>query len=251
MYLEKFRLDRKTALVTGAGQGIGLACAEALAEAGAKVVIADRDAKLAETGCASLKAKGLDTEIVIMDVTDSGRVSEVADQLASRYGGIDILVNNAGITKDMLLLRMKKEDWDSVLQTNLAGAFFCAQEAIKVMLKQKYGRIINISSVVGLSGNAGQTNYAASKAGIIGFTKSLALEVASRNITVNAVAPGFIETAMTQGLPETVRSKLTEKIPLARMGTDREVAFGVRFLASDEAGYITGQVLNINGGLYM
>ena len=244
-------LKDKVAFITGGSQGIGRACAIALAEAGADVAIGGRNTEKLNNVVSEIGRLGRRASATKLDVCDSAQVHGAFEEVVQRFGRIDILVNNAGITKDMLLLRMKKEDWDSVLQTNLAGAFFCAQEAIKVMLKQKYGRIINISSVVGLSGNAGQTNYAASKAGIIGFTKSLALEVASRNITVNAVAPGFIETAMTQGLPETVRSKLTEKIPLARMGTDREVAFGVRFLASDEAGYITGQVLNINGGLYM
>ena len=244
-------LKDKVAFITGGSQGIGRACAIALAEVGIDVAIGGRNAEKLNNVVSEIERLGRRALATRLDVCDSAQVHTAFEGVVQRFGRIDILVNNAGITKDMLLLRMKKEDWDSVLQTNLAGAFFCAQEAIKVMLKQKYGRIINISSVVGLSGNAGQTNYAASKAGIIGFTKSLALEVASRNITVNAVAPGFIETAMTQGLPETVRSKLTEKIPLARMGTDREVAFGVRFLASDEAGYITGQVLNINGGLYM
>jgi 3-oxoacyl-[acyl-carrier protein] reductase len=244
-------LKDKVAFITGGSQGIGRACAIALAEAGADVAIGGRNTEKLNNVVSEIGKLGRRALATKLDVCDGAQVHGAFEEVVQRFGRIDILVNNAGITKDMLLLRMKKEDWDSVLQTNLAGAFFCAQEAIKVMLKQKYGRIINISSVVGLSGNAGQTNYAASKAGIIGFTKSLALEVASRNITVNAVAPGFIETAMTQGLPETVRSKLTEKIPLARMGTDREVAFGVRFLASDEAGYITGQVLNINGGLYM
>jgi 3-oxoacyl-[acyl-carrier protein] reductase len=244
-------LKDKVAFITGGSQGIGRACAITLAEAGADVAIGGRNAEKLNNVASEIERLGRRALATKLDVCDSAQVHSAFEGVVQVFGRIDILVNNAGITKDMLLLRMKKEDWDSVLQTNLTGAFFCAQEAIKVMLKQKYGRIINISSVVGLSGNAGQTNYAASKAGIIGFTKSLALEVASRNITVNVVAPGFIETAMTQGLPETVRSKLTEKIPLARMGTDREVAFGVRFLASDEAGYITGQVLNINGGLYM
>jgi 3-oxoacyl-[acyl-carrier protein] reductase len=186
-----------------------------------------------------------------LDVSDSVQVQTVFETVLQRFGRIDILVNNAGITKDMLLLRMKRQDWESVFQTNLTGAFLCSQEAVKIMLRQKYGRIINISSVVGQSGNPGQTSYAASKAGILGFTKALALEVASRNITVNAVAPGFIETAMTEGLSESVKVKLVEKIPLGRIGSDRDVAYGVRFLASDEASYITGQVLNINGGLYM
>lgn len=160
-------------------------------------------------------------------------------------------MNNAGVTQDGLLLRMKVEDWDVVLDSNLKGVFLCTQEAIKIMLRQRYGRIINISSVVGQTGNAGQSNYVASKAGIDGFTRSIAQEVASRNITVNSIAPGFIDTAMTQALPDAVRAKLLERIPLGRMGLDREVAYGVKFLASDEAAYITGHVLNINGGMYM
>src|SRR5262245_25043906 len=244
-------LKDKVAFITGGSQGIGRACAVVLAEAGADVAIGSRNVEKLKSVVSEIESLGRSALATKLDVSDSAQVHSAFEGVVQRFGRIDILVNNAGITKDTLLLRMKKEDWDSVLQTNLAGVFLCSQEAIKVMLKNKYGRIINISSVVGLSGNAGQTNYAASKAGTIGFTKSLALEVASRNITVNAVAPGFIETAMTQGLPESVRSKLTEKIPLARIGTDREVAFGVRFLASDEAGYITGHVLNVNGGLYM
>src|SRR5262249_19888477 len=196
----------------------------------------------------SLGRRALSAEL---DVSDNVQIHTVFQTVLQRFGRIDILVNNAGITKDMLLMRMKRQDWEAVLQTNLTGAFLCSQEAIKTMLRQKYGRIINISSVVGQSGNPGQANYAASKAGIVGLTKALALEVASRNITVNAVAPGFIETAMTEGLSVSVKEKLTEKIPLGRIGSDRDVAYGVRFLASEEASYITGQILNINGGLYM
>jgi len=244
-------LKDRIAFITGGSQGIGRACAMALAAAGADIAIGSRSIERLNSVVLEIESLGRAALAIRLDVCDSVQVRAAFQAVVQRFGRIDILVNNAGITKDMLLLRMKKEDWDSVLQTNLTGAFLCSQEAIKVMLRQKYGRIINISSIVGLSGNAGQSNYAASKAGIIGFTKSLALEVASRNITVNAVAPGFIETAMTQGLPESVKVKLTEKIPLSRIGSDRDVAFGVKFLASDEASYITGQVLNINGGLYM
>ena len=186
-----------------------------------------------------------------MDVTDANQVRNAFSRLSSEFGRLDILVNNAGITRDGLLLRMKVEDWDAVLESNLKGVFLCTQEAIRIMLRQRYGRIINISSVVGQTGNAGQANYVASKSGIDGFTRSVAQEVASRNITVNSIAPGFIDTAMTAGLSDAVKTKLLEKIPLGRMGTDREVAYGVRFLASDEAAYITGHVLNINGGMYM
>jgi 3-oxoacyl-[acyl-carrier protein] reductase len=244
-------LKDKVAFITGGSQGIGRACAMVLAEAGADIAIGSRSIERLNSVVPEIESLGRSALAARLDVCDSVQVHSAFEAVVERFGRIDILVNNAGITKDMLLLRMKREDWDSVLQTNLTGMFLCSQEAIKVMLKQKYGRIINISSVVGQSGNPGQTNYAASKAGIIGFTKSLALEVASRNITVNAVAPGFMETAMTEGLPESAKAKLTEKIPLGRIGSDRDVAYGVRFLASDEACYITGQILNINGGLYM
>ena len=169
----------------------------------------------------------------------------------SAFGRLDILVNNAGVTRDGLLLRMKPADWSEVLQTNLTATFLCTQAAVKIMLRQRYGRIVNLSSVVGLTGNPGQANYVASKAGIIGLTKTAAQEVAKRNITVNAVAPGFVDTAMTQALPEAARAKILERIPMGRVGLDREIALGVRFLASDDAGYVTGQVLHINGGLYM
>jgi 3-oxoacyl-[acyl-carrier protein] reductase len=244
-------LKDKIAFITGGSQGIGRACAMVLAEAGADIAIGSRSIERLNSVVSELESLGRIALATKLDVCDSHQVHSAFEAVVQRFGRVDILVNNAGITKDMLLLRMKKEDWESVLQTNLTGVFLCSQEAIKVMLKQKYGRIINISSVVACSGNSGQTNYAASKAGIIGFTKSLALEVASRNITVNAVAPGFIETAMTESLPDSVKAKLTEKIPLGRIGSDRDVANAVRFLASDEASYITGQILNINGGLYM
>jgi len=244
-------LKDKVAFITGGSQGIGRACAMVLAEAGADIAIGSRGIERLNSVVSEIESLGRGALAARLDVCDSVQVRSAFETVLQRFGRIDILVNNAGITKDMLLVRIKREDWDSVLQTNLTGVFLCSQEAIKVMLKQRYGRIINISSVVGQSGNPGQTNYAASKAGIIGFTKSLALEVASRNITVNAVAPGFMETGMTEGLPESVKAKLIEKIPLGRIGSDRDVAYGVRFLASDEACYITGQTLNINGGLYM
>jgi 3-oxoacyl-[acyl-carrier protein] reductase len=244
-------LKDKVAFITGGSQGIGRACAMVLAEAGAHIAIGSRSIERLNSVVSEIESLGRSALAARLDVCESVQVHSAFAAVVQRFGRIDILVNNAGITKDMLLLRAKREDWDSVLQTNLTGVFLCSQEAIKVMLKQRYGRIINISSVVGQSGNPGQTNYAASKAGIMGFTKSLALEVASRNITVNAVAPGFMETAMTEGLPESVKAKLIEKIPLGRIGSDRDVAYGVRFLASDEACYITGQILNINGGLYM
>jgi 3-oxoacyl-[acyl-carrier protein] reductase len=244
-------LGDKVAFVTGSAQGIGRACALALAQAGAHVVVGDYNpVKLPEV-VREIEAFGRRGWSVQLNVTDGSQVKAAFESLMGQFGRLDIMVNNAGITRDGLLLRMKKEEWDLVLETNLTGVFLCTQEAIKIMLKQRSGRIINIASVVGLMGNPGQANYVASKAGVIGLTKTVALEVASRNITVNAVAPGFIDTAMTQALPEAARSRLLERVPLNRMGTDQDVANGVKFLASDEAGYITGHVLNINGGMYM
>jgi 3-oxoacyl-[acyl-carrier protein] reductase len=186
-----------------------------------------------------------------MDVSEEDSVKTAVKSAIERFGKIDILINNAGITKDTLLMRMKRADWDSVLQTNLTGAFFCTQAVISSMLKQRWGRIINITSVFGQMGQVGQANYAASKAGLIGFTMAMAREVASRNITVNAVAPGYIETAMTESLPQELKAKVNDMIPLGRGGTDMEVAHAVRFLASEEAAYITGHVLNVNGGMLM
>lgn len=244
-------LKDKVAFITGGSQGIGRACALILSEAGADVAVGARTlAKLQEVvrDIEGLQRKAL---AVPMDISDSEQIKTAFAAVYERFGRIDILVNNAGITRDTLLLRMKKEDWDPVLHTNLTGTFQCTQEAIKIMLKQRYGRIVNVASVIGLTGNIGQANYAASKAGIIGFSKSVAQEVASRNITVNVVAPGYIETAMTSVLPEAVKSKMIERTPCGRVGTDRDVAFAVKFLASDEASFITGHVLNVNGGLYM
>lgn len=244
-------LKEKTAFVTGGSQGIGRACAIVLAESGADVAIGGRNQERLKEVVEEIEGLGRKAKAIPLDVTDAVQVRAAFAELVKAFGRLDILVNNAGITKDTLLLRMKPEEWDVVLNTNLKGAFLCTQEATKLMLRQRYGRIISISSVVGHSGNPGQANYVASKAGLEGFTRSVAQEVASRNVTVNAIAPGFIDTAMTQGLPETVKAKLLERIPVARMGSDREIAYGVRFLASDEAAYITGQVLHINGGLYM
>lgn len=244
-------LKDRMVFITGGSQGIGKACALILAEAGAHIAIGSRNLEKLNTVVQEVERLGRKSLAVKVDITDAVQIREAFTEVVKQFGKIDVLVNNAGITKDTLLLRMKKEEWDSVLQTNLTGVFVCSQEAIKIMLKQKYGRIINVASVVGQSGNAGQANYVASKAGIIGFTKSLAQEVASRNITVNAVSPGFIETAMTEKLSDAVKARLLEKIPLGRIGSDRDVAYGVKFLASDEASYITGHVLNINGGLYM
>ena len=244
-------LKDKIAFVTGAAQGIGKSCALVLAGAGADVVVGDcNPAKLPEV-VTEIEAMGRRALGVQLDVTDPVQVKAAFEEIMQKFSRIDILVNNAGITRDGLLLRMKKEQWDAVLNTNLTGVFHCTQEAVKIMLKQKSGRIINIASVVGQMGNPGQANYVASKAGVIGFTKCVAQEVASRGITVNAVAPGFIDTAMTLALNEQARTRLLERVPLGRMGTDLDVAFGVKFLASEEAAYVTGQVLNINGGLYM
>ncbi len=241
----------RVALVTGASQGIGRACALALADGGASVALAARnEAKLAEVA-KEIEAKGGQAAAFRMDVSTEDEVKAAVKAALERFGKIDILVNNAGMTKDTLLMRMKRADWDSVLQTNLTGAFFCTQAVIGAMLKQRWGRIINITSVFGQMGQAGQANYAASKAGLIGFTMAMAREVASRNITVNAVAPGYIETAMTAGLAAELKAKVNEMIPLGRAGSDTDVASAVRFLASEEAGYITGHVLNVNGGMLM
>jgi 3-oxoacyl-[acyl-carrier protein] reductase len=241
----------RVALVTGASQGIGRACALALAEDGASVALAARnEAKLAEVA-KEIEAKGRQAATFRMDVSNEDDVKAAVKAALERFGKIDILVNNAGMTKDTLLMRMKRADWDSVIQTNLSGAFFCTQAVISSMLKQRWGRIINITSVFGQTGQAGQANYSASKAGLIGFTMAMAREVASRNITVNAVAPGYIETAMTANLAAELKAKVNEMIPLGRAGSDMDVAHAVRFLASEEAGYITGHVLNVNGGMLM
>ncbi|HPU44140.1 MAG TPA: 3-oxoacyl-[acyl-carrier-protein] reductase [Dictyoglomaceae bacterium] len=243
-------LDGKVALVTGGSRGIGRATALALSREGAKVLInykGNEEAAL-ET-LKELKEVGGEGEIYKADVSIEEEVERMFSFLLEKWGKLDILVNNAGITKDNLLLRMKVEDWDRVINTNLKGVFLCTKSAVKIMLKQKSGRIINISSIVGLKGNIGQANYASAKAGIIGFTKSVAREVASRGITVNAIAPGFISTEMTLVLSEEMRKKILEEIPLGRFGTCEDVAAAVKFLASDEANYITGVVLNIDGGL--
>ena len=239
------------ALVTGASQGIGRACALALAESGTQLALCARnEEKLAEV-VREAESKGAQAAAFRMDVSDENSVKTAVKSAIERFGKVDILINNAGITKDTLLMRMKRADWDSVMQTNLTGAFFCTQAVISSMLKQRWGRIINITSVFGQMGQVGQANYAASKAGLIGFTMAMAREVASRNITVNAVAPGYIETAMTEALPQELKSKVNDMIPLGRAGTDMEVAHAVRFLASEEAAYITGHVLNVNGGMLM
>jgi 3-oxoacyl-[acyl-carrier protein] reductase len=246
-----FSLNDKVVLVTGASQGIGRATALALAEAGAKVAIAARSTVKLASLAAEIAAAGGEALAVPMDVADAAQVKTGFQQLLAKFGKIDILVNNAAITRDTLVLRMKLEDWDAVLRTNLTGAYLCTQQALGAMLKQRAGRIINISSVVAETGNAGQANYVASKAGLIGLTRAIAIEVASRNITVNAIAPGFIATPMTDPLSEELKDKMKAMIPLGRFGADRDVATAIVFLASDEAGYITGQVLDVNGGLHM
>ncbi len=246
-----FSLKDKVALVTGASQGIGRATALALAEAGAKVAIAARNTEKLASLAAEIAAAGGEALAVPMDVADAAQVKTGFQELLAKFGKLDILVNNAAITRDTLALRMKLEDWDAVLRTNLTGAYLCTQQALGAMLKQRAGRIINISSVVAETGNAGQANYVASKAGLIGLTRAIAIEVASRNITMNAIAPGFIATPMTDPLSEELKDKMKAMIPLGRFGADRDVATAIVFLASDEAGYITGQVLDVNGGLHM
>lgn len=241
----------RVALVTGASQGIGRACAAELARRGARVVAGARqEEKLAQL-VEEIRAAGGQAAAVRLDVASADSIAEAFRQAEAAFGKVEILVNNAGITRDGLAMRMKREQWDEVLNTNLTGAFLCIQQALPAMVRARWGRIVNISSVVGETGNPGQANYVASKAGLIGLTKSLAQEVASRNITVNAVAPGFIRTAMTDALDEKQRERLLALIPLGRMGTDADVAAAVAFLASEEAGYITGHVLDVNGGLRM
>ena len=245
-------LDGKTALVTGASRGIGRAIALCLAAEGARVAINYAgNVKAAEEVKASIEAAGGTAILCQADIADSAAVEAMIADVVKEFGAIDILVNNAGITRDTLLMRMKDEDFAKVLDTNLKGVFYCTKAVSKLMMKKRSGRIVNMASVVGLVGNAGQTNYAAAKAGVIGFSKSAAKELASRGITVNVVAPGFIGTDMTAGLPESVKEKMLTDIPLGRMGEPEDVASAVLFLASDQASYITGQVVNVDGGMVM
>jgi 3-oxoacyl-[acyl-carrier protein] reductase len=246
-----FSLKDKVAVVTGASQGIGRETALALAQAGAKVVLAARSEEKLVALAGAIAAAGGEATALKLDVADAEQVKAGFKQVIEKFGRLDILVNNAAVTRDGLAMRMKKDDWDAVLQTNLTGAHFCIQQALATMMKARAGRIINISSVVAQSGNAGQANYVAAKAGLIGLTKAIAVEIASRGITVNAVAPGFIETPMTDVLPDKVKEELKMRIPLGRMGSARDVAAAIVFLASDEAGYITGHVLNVNGGMHL
>ena len=244
-------MNNRIAFITGASRGIGRACAHALAAAGAKVALAARDAARLEEVAAEIRAKGGEAFVVTIDMASRDSIKEALAKTAKEFGVVTILVNNAGITRDTLALRMKPEDWESVIATNLSGSFYASQAVMQGMMKERWGRIVNISSVVGDSGNAGQANYAASKAGLIGMTKSLAQEIASRNITVNAVAPGFIETDMTAVLTPELKEKMLAAIPLRRFGSAADVAAAVRFLASDDAAYITGHVLDVNGGMRM
>jgi 3-oxoacyl-[acyl-carrier protein] reductase len=246
-----FKLDGKTALVTGASQGIGEAIARRLAERGARVVLAARSEDKLKDLAARIDAGGGCARPLALDVSQPETFAERLKQLPEDFAAVDILVNNAGITADNLLARMSLEDWERVLRTNLTGAYALTKEMLRGMMKRRWGRIINVSSVVGLMGNAGQANYAAAKAGLIGLTKSLARELGSRSITVNAVAPGYVETAMTANLPEASREDLTGSIALKRLGTVDDVAWAVLYLASEEAGYVTGHVLNVSGGLYI
>jgi len=244
-------MSTRVVIVTGSGQGIGREIALKFAELGASVVISDVNIASAKEVAVEAEAKGASSAAVEANVSSPEQVASLVDQTLSSFGHIDILVNNAGITRDGLLIRMSEADWDQVLSVNLKGAFLCTQAVLRHMMKQRWGRIINVASVVGLTGNAGQANYASSKAGLIALTKTVAKEVASRNITANAIAPGFIDTGMTSILPDNVKEEFLRQIPVGYMGSPEDVANAAAFLASEESRYITGQVLNVNGGLVM
>ncbi|HLJ25194.1 MAG TPA: 3-oxoacyl-[acyl-carrier-protein] reductase [Candidatus Angelobacter sp.] len=241
----------RVALITGASQGIGRACALVLAEGGAALALCARNEEKLAQVAGEIQSQGGQAAVFRMDVSSEEEIKAATKAAIERFGKVDILVNNAGITRDTLLLRMKRADWENVLKTNLTAPYLCTQAVLGTMLKQRWGRVINITSIFGQMGQAGQANYSASKAGLIGFTMSMAREVASRNITVNAVAPGYIETAMTESLSSELKSKVSEMIPLGRPGSDMDVAHAVKFLASEEAAYITGHVLKVNGGMLM
>jgi 3-oxoacyl-[acyl-carrier protein] reductase len=243
-------LKSKTALVTGAAQGIGKAIALRLAREGAVVAACDMNLPLAEATVQEIRDSGAKAKAFLLNVTDAEAVERVVEEAAKEFGRIDILVNNAGITKDALLLRMEEEAWDAVLSVNLKGTFLLSKACARLMIKQRFGRIVNISSVSGQRGNAGQSNYAASKAGIIGFTKSLSKELGARGVTVNAVAPGFIRTAMTEDLPQEIKDSYLKQIPLGRLGTPEDVAGAVAFLCSEDGAYISGEILAVNGGMH-
>lgn len=244
-------MEQRVALVTGASRGIGKAILHTLAKSGCTVVGTATSVSGAEAISAALAEAKLNGEGLMLDVNDATQVDAAIDGIMARHGRIDILVNNAGITRDNLLMRMKDEEWSSIMETNLTSVFRLSRAVLRPMMKARFGRIVSIASVVGVSGNAGQTNYAAAKAGMIGFSKSLAQEVGSRGITVNCVAPGFIDTDMTKALPEAARAKLMERIPLGKLGTPEDIAHAVAYLASDGAAYVTGATLHVNGGMYM
>ena len=244
-------VENRVALVTGASQGIGRACALVLSGGGARVALCARNQEKLQEAAAEIAAQGGCAAIFTMDVGREDEIQAGVKAILAHFGKIDILVNNAGVTRDQLVMRMKRRDWDEVLSTNLTAPFLLTQAVMGSMLKQRWGRIINVASIVGQTGQAGQANYASSKAGLIGLTMAVAREVASRNITVNAVAPGWIETAMTTALPEELKETMRKSVPMGRVGTDIDVAYAVKFLASEEAGYITGEVLKVNGGILM
>jgi|TARA_B110000116_G_scaffold5132_1_gene4549 3-oxoacyl-[acyl-carrier protein] reductase len=244
-------LNQKVALVTGGGQGIGRVIADNLAKMGAHTVLGDINLENAEKAAKKIRDNGGKATAVLLNVMDPVNVRQVFDLIGKEFKPLDILVNNAGITKDGLFIRMKEDDWDRVLAVNLKGSFLCGQQAAKQMMKQRSGSIVNIASIVGVMGNPGQANYSASKAGLIGLTKTMARELAPRNITVNAIAPGFIDTDMTRVLDDKIRDKLIEQIPLARLGLPVDIAHSVAFLVSGQSNYITGQVINVNGGMLM
>jgi len=245
------RFEGRIALVTGASRGIGAAIARRLGAEGATVLAAARSAEGLDRVVSEIVAGAGRAEAVTIDISDPASIESAVKESLASHGQIDVLVNNAGITEDNLVLRMSRESWDRVLATNLTGAFLLTQAVVKSMVRRRYGRIVNVTSIVGLMGNAGQANYAAAKAGLVGLTKSVARELGSRNVTCNAVAPGFIETAMTDRMPDEARAALTGQIPLQRLGRPEDVANAVAYLASEEAGYVTGTVLNVSGGLYM